>query len=179
MKASAAVGIAILLGIGAASGQISDPEQRMRWFDLQRLATEALELDRCQFYELKEGTNKFLSAHYLTADEMTAAIDSYVSKYPTRARGESTNAFRYRVWAIAIRVSLEKARPIRDVLRPCAAYWRGASDPPSQPIHVRVTDRICPSKLRVFGSRRGRRSEISGPSRSETILSAPTLLEAA
>ncbi len=76
MKASAAVGIAILLGIGAASGQISDPEQRMRWFDLQRLATEALELDRCQFYELKEGTNKFLSAHYLTADEMTAAIDS-------------------------------------------------------------------------------------------------------
>lgn len=95
--------------ISQASAQITDPEQRMRWFDLQRLATETAEIEACQFVSPSE-TDKYTAALYRSAGETATAIEAYIVKYPeARWKQESPAAYRYRVWDTALKVGREKA----------------------------------------------------------------------
>jgi hypothetical protein len=92
-----------------ASAQITDPDQRMRWFNLQRLAIETREIEACQF--LNPSEQRYTDAYYRAAGEMAAAIEAYISKYPDgRGKQETPDAYRYRVWSVALRVGIEKAR---------------------------------------------------------------------
>jgi hypothetical protein len=101
----------VVLGLLAsqASAQITDPEQRMRWFDLQRLATDTAEIEACQFLNLPEAS-KYTAAFYKAASETSAAIEAYIAKYPDgRGKQETPNAYRYRVWDVALKAGRDKA----------------------------------------------------------------------
>src|SRR4051794_34161134 len=89
-----------------ASAQIADPDQRMRWFNLQRLATETEELNNCWLAD----PERYKAAYYKAATETGAAVQAYIEKYPETFKDESADAFRYRVWSVALGVGKEKAR---------------------------------------------------------------------
>ena len=102
--------LAILL-TGAVSAQITDPDQRMYWFNLQRLAAEAAEIEACNLRQMK--TDDFdWQVYYRAAAATNAAIEAYVRRYPEQGRGENepTDAYRYRVWQTTILAGHEKAR---------------------------------------------------------------------
>lgn len=104
----ALVGVLACLS-SATSAQISDPDQRMRWFNLQRLAIETNEIEACQF--LDPADQIYSGAYYRAATETAAAIEAYIAKYPNgRGNHETPDAYRYRVWSVAMKVGIEKAR---------------------------------------------------------------------
>lgn len=105
-----------------ASAQITDPDQRMRWFNLQRLAIETQELEACRFHATVEPNEKFQAALNRAAGETAAAIEAYVAKYPTVSKDESVDAYRYRVWRIAIRAGIEKTKALPDKSACAFAY---------------------------------------------------------
>lgn len=108
MKSWVIVGAFTLLATQTVA-QITDPEQRMRWFNLQRLATETAEIEACQFVVPSE-VDKYTAALYGSAGETATAIEAYIAKYPDgRGKQESPGAYRYRVWDVALKVGREKA----------------------------------------------------------------------
>lgn len=101
--------IALLAFNQSAFCQITDPDQRMRWFNLQRLAIEVRELENCQFFDMKDP--RYGQAYARAADETGLAIEAYIAAYPSgRGRTETVSAYRYRVWQVAIRTGIEKSR---------------------------------------------------------------------
>ncbi|MCC8937428.1 hypothetical protein H8A99_13335 [Bradyrhizobium sp. Arg68] len=113
MKIGKAVFAAMMVVCSVADAQITDPDQRMRWFNLQRLATEVEDIQHCSTLNLND--RRYQEAYYRAATETTAAIESYLSKFPNEGRGkyETTEAYRYRVWHVAITAGKEKARPVK------------------------------------------------------------------
>jgi hypothetical protein len=98
----------------SAIAQITDPEHRMRWFNLQRLATETAEIELCSIVNLKD--QRYQVAYYRAASDTAAAIEKYLAQYPEgRAKQEAPEAYRYRVWYVAITAAKEKARSIQQM----------------------------------------------------------------
>ena len=100
-----------------ASAQITDPDQRMRWFNLQRLAIETKEIDTCRLLVQAEPKQKFQSAYDSAASETANAIEAYIKQFPNigRFKDESTDAYRYRVWNVTMGVGAEKARSFKQL----------------------------------------------------------------
>jgi hypothetical protein len=96
---------------GAASAQIADPEQRMYWFNLQRLTAEAAGIEACNLRSLPNRSYD-PQPYYRAAGEAAVAIEAYIQRYPEQGRwkNESPEAYRYRIWQTAILAGQEKGR---------------------------------------------------------------------
>ena len=106
---------AILVLASAASAQITDKQQQMHWYYLQKLAIDTKELESCFFNpnEIK-GVRE---AYYRRMDELATLIEDYVAQYSeTRGKEESVPAFRYRVWDTTLGVGVNKARPSSELI---------------------------------------------------------------
>src|SRR5713226_2067072 len=105
-----------LLSASACFAETADQAQRMHAFNLQKLATDARELDRCMAVISVEDIAAFepvVRAYFRKADELAKAIEDHVSRYASRrGKQETVLAFRYRVWEVSLRVGAEKARPV-------------------------------------------------------------------
>jgi hypothetical protein len=76
--------ICLLLSASSSAAQVADKEQRLQ---IQKLATEVRELDRCMGVVSVEDIAEFepvVRAHYRKADELTKAIENYVTRYAIR-----------------------------------------------------------------------------------------------
>jgi hypothetical protein len=113
--------IAFAMFSGIASAQISAPEQRMYWFNLQRLATETTEIENCE--ALNSFDAKYRDAYYRAAADTAVAIEKYIARYPNgQWELESPDAYRYRVWSVAMRVGMQKARSSEQLKSTCALF---------------------------------------------------------
>jgi|SRR5476649_1671751 hypothetical protein len=105
----------LLLSASACFAEIADKDQRARSFALQKLATDAKELNRCQAVVSVENLVEFepiVRAYYRKVDELAKAIEDFVSRYADRnSKQETIFAFRYRVWDVSLQIGAEKARP--------------------------------------------------------------------
>jgi hypothetical protein len=113
-KCTLALVVAFTFLSSQATAQFNDPDERMRWFNLQRLAVEAREIEACQVLDLAE--QRYRAAYYRAAGELAAAVEDYISKYPSnRWKQETPEAYRYRVWSVALDVGREKARSVKAI----------------------------------------------------------------
>lgn len=108
------IGFAII--VSQASAQIADPDQRMRWFNLQRLAIETKEIDTCRLLVQAEPKQKYQAAYDSAASETATSIEAYIKKYPNgRFNDKSPDAYRFRVWSVTMGVAAAKARPFKQL----------------------------------------------------------------
>jgi hypothetical protein len=105
--------IAMLLAAAvSARAQIADPEQRKSWFNLQKLAADIEELNRC-FAVLTTRDNRTveLPNYYARIEEFVSEVDEYVRKYvDRRGKEESPAVFRFRVWQVSLNAGAQQAR---------------------------------------------------------------------
>jgi hypothetical protein len=119
----------LLLSAYASFAETADQESRTRLLSLQKLATDARELERCQTVVSVENIAEFqpiVSAYYRKADELAKSIDDFVSRYAAkRGKQETVLAFKYRIWEVSLWSGVEKARPASALNREsCGALAR-------------------------------------------------------
>jgi len=92
----------------------TDGEQRMQAANLQKLATEVRELDRCMAIVSVEDLSAFeplTRAYFQKADALAKAIEDHVTRFAgRRGKHETVLAFKYRVWENSLRAGSERAR---------------------------------------------------------------------
>jgi hypothetical protein len=93
---------------------LADKEQNAKLLQLRKMATEVRELERCMALISVEDLSAFqpvVSAHYRKADELTKAIEDFVSRYAAkRGKQETVGSFKYRIWEASLRGGSEGAR---------------------------------------------------------------------
>src|SRR4029077_4860681 len=106
----------VLSSTSACFAEVADKDQRIRWLNLQKLAIEARELNRCTGVIWVEDISAFepiTRAYFRKTDELAKAIEEFVSRYSNRrGKDETIPAFRYRVWDVTLQAGAEKARPV-------------------------------------------------------------------
>jgi hypothetical protein len=121
----------LLLSASACFAETAEQEQRTRLLSLQKLATDARELERCQAVVSVENIAEFqpiVGSYYRKTDELAKSIEDFVSRYAAkRSKQETVPAFRYRIWEASLRSGVEKARPVSALNREsCGALARKA-----------------------------------------------------
>jgi hypothetical protein len=105
-----------LVSASVCSAEIVDKEQRTRWLNLHKLATDVKELNRCTAVVSVEDLAAFepiVRAYNRKTDELAKAIEEFVSRYADRrSKQETIFSFRYRIWDISLQAGTEKARPV-------------------------------------------------------------------
>jgi hypothetical protein len=105
-----------LVAASVCSAEIVDKEQRTRWLNLHKLATDVKELNRCTAVVSVEDLAAFepiVRAYNRKTDELAKAIEEFVFRYADRrSKQETIFSFRYRVWDISLQAGTEKARPV-------------------------------------------------------------------
>lgn len=105
-------GCFVLTSIFAAVAQSGDAERDKNWFNLQKLAIDIYEAENCVFKITDDIERKRLMiVEARRTDVFVKAIDEYLVKYEKAPR-ETAEGFKFRVWEVALRVGLEKARPM-------------------------------------------------------------------
>ena len=104
------------LSASVYSAEVVDKEQRTRWLNLSKLATDVKELSRCTAVVSVEDLAAFepiVRTYNRKTDELAKAIEEFVSRFADR-RGklETILSFRYRVWDVTLQAGAEKARPV-------------------------------------------------------------------
>jgi hypothetical protein len=105
-----------LVAASVCSAEIVDKEQRTRWLNLHKLATDVKELNRCTAVVSVEDLAAFepiVRAYNRKTDELAKAIEDFVSRHADRrSKQETIFSFRYRVWDVSLQAGAEKARPV-------------------------------------------------------------------
>lgn len=105
-----------LVSASVCSAEIVDKEQRTRWLNLHKLATDVKELNRCTAVVSVENLAAFepiVRAYNRKTEELAKAIEEFVSRYADRrSKQETIFSFRYRVWDVSLQAGAEKARPV-------------------------------------------------------------------
>lgn len=119
----------LLFSTSACLAEIADKDQRARWLNLQKLATDVKELHRCTAVVSVEDLAAFepvTRTYNRKTDELARAIEEFVSRYADRrSKHETVFAFRYRVWDVTLQAGAEKARPASALNREmCSALTR-------------------------------------------------------
>ncbi len=113
--------LALLLPFAALTGPArADPdvEQQKSWLFLQKLAQEVEELDACASAtrDRYEDWTPYDRARRHKVELFINEIDAYIQRYAaTRRKGESSQEFRFRVWAVTLDAGRRTARPTRQL----------------------------------------------------------------
>src|SRR5262245_12292175 len=98
----AAIVVWLVLSAPVCLAQTIDNEQRTQMANLQKLAAEVRELDRCMAIVSVEDLSAFeplTRAYFRKADELTKAIEDHVTRFVARrGKHETVLAFKYRIW---------------------------------------------------------------------------------
>ena len=82
--------------------------------NLQKLAAEVRELDRCMAIVSVEDISAFeplTRAYFQKAEALAKAIEDHVTRFSgRRGKHESVLAFKYRIWESSLRAGSERAR---------------------------------------------------------------------
>jgi hypothetical protein len=113
----------------ASLAEVADKELRARTLQLQKLATEVKELNRCMGIVSVEDLSAFepiVKTYNRKTDELAKAVEEFATRYADkRGKHETVFSFRYRVWDITLQSGLEKARPVAALNRElCVALTR-------------------------------------------------------
>ena len=108
--------LALIGVLVAASPSLAQPaaDERTAAANLQKLAIEVRELDRCMAIVSVEDISAFeplTRTYYRKADELAKAIDDHAARFAARrSKHETALSFKYRVWESTLRAGSERAR---------------------------------------------------------------------
>jgi len=106
------VGCFVLVSVFTAAAQGDDAERDKSWFNLQKLAIDIYEAENCVFKTINDiERERLMIVEARRTDVFVKAIDEYLAKNEKAPR-ETVEGFKFRVWEVALRVGLEKARSV-------------------------------------------------------------------
>jgi hypothetical protein len=119
----------VFLSVSACLAENIDKDQRTRWLNLHKLATDVKELNRCTAVVSVEDLAAFepiVKTYNRKTDELAKAIDDFATRYADRrSKQETVFGFRYRIWDVVLQAGAEKARPVSALNRDiCTALTR-------------------------------------------------------